>query len=108
MERLIVEGGYALRGEVVPAGNKNSAQPMLAACLLTDEPVTLRNVPNIADVRILLEMLGDMGVEVDSSGLASAHTITLQASKVEKQPSRFLGSRVRGSILFAGPLLTRT
>lgn len=108
MDKLIVEGGQALNGEIVPAGNKNSAQPMLAACLLTDEAITLHNVPNIADVRTLLSMLGDMGVEVDASDLATTHSITLQARKVERQPDRFLGAKVRGSILMAGPLLTRT
>src|SRR5436190_5768822 len=98
MDRLIVEGGYALRGEIAPAGNKNSAQPMLAACLLTDEPVTLRNVPNIEDVRTLLNILEGMGVEVDASGLAeSSHTITLQARNIDTQPDRELGARVRGS-----------
>ena len=108
MDKLIVEGGHVLNGEIVPAGNKNSAQPMLAACLLTDEPVTLHNVPDIADVRTLLNMLRDMGVEVEASDLASKHSITLQARKVERQPDKFLGARVRGSILMAGPLLTRT
>ena len=53
MERLVVEGGHPLHGEIVPAGNKNAAQPMLAACLLTGEPVVLHNVPNIEDVRTL-------------------------------------------------------
>ncbi|MFL5735600.1 MAG: UDP-N-acetylglucosamine 1-carboxyvinyltransferase [Chloroflexia bacterium] len=109
MERLIVEGGYPLRGEIVPAGNKNSAQPMLAACLLTDEPVTLHNMPNIDDVRTLLGILEGMGVEVDASGLAGPeHTVTLQARRVDGHPDRNLGSRVRGSILMAGPLLSRT
>ncbi len=109
MERLIVEGGHALRGEIAPAGNKNSAQPMLAACLLTDEPVTLHNVPNIEDVRILLNMLEGMGVEVDASGLSRPdHTVVLQARNIDTQPDRELGARVRGSILMAGPLLART
>ena len=109
MERLIVEGGYALRGEIVPAGNKNSAQPMLAACLLTDQPVTLHNVPDIEDVRILLNMLRAMGVEVDAASLSAAdHTVTLQAHNIDTQPDRELGARVRGSILMAGPLLART
>ncbi|HEX8228929.1 MAG TPA: UDP-N-acetylglucosamine 1-carboxyvinyltransferase [Chloroflexia bacterium] len=108
MDKLIVEGGHVLNGEIVPAGNKNSAQPMLAACLLTDEPVTLHNVPDIADVRTLLNMLRDMGVEVEASELATRHSITLQARKVDRQPDKFLGARVRGSILMAGPLLTRT
>lgn len=109
MERLIVEGGYPLHGEITPSGNKNSAQPMLAACLLTDELVTLHNVPNIDDVRVLLNMLEGMGVDVDASGLAHGHhTVTLQARRVDAQPDQDLGSRVRGSMLMAGPLLART
>jgi UDP-N-acetylglucosamine 1-carboxyvinyltransferase len=108
MERLIVEGGYPLHGEITPAGNKNSAQPMLAASLLTSEPVTLHNVPDIADVRTLLSMLTGMGVEVDAADLATRRTITLQAREVHEQPNQDLGARVRGSLLFAGPLLART
>lgn len=108
MERFQVEGGYALHGEITPAGNKNSAQPMLAACLLTGEPVTLRNMPNIGDVRTLLKMLRGMGVEVDDSDLPHGHTITLQAREVHEQPDQALGSKVRGSLLFAGPMLART
>ncbi|MDQ6694467.1 MAG: UDP-N-acetylglucosamine 1-carboxyvinyltransferase [Chloroflexota bacterium] len=108
MERLIVEGGSPLSGEITPAGNKNSAQPMLAACLLTDKPVTLHNVPDIADIRVLLQILEGIGVEVEASQLSTTHTITLQAKSVERQPDRELGSRVRGSMLMAGPLLART
>lgn len=108
MERFIVEGGYPLCGEITPAGNKNSAQPMLAACLLTEEPVTLHNVPNIADVRTLLDMLKGMGVEVDDEALTSTHTVTLCARDVHQQPDQNLGALVRGSLLFAGPLLART
>ena len=108
MERFIVEGGRPVSGEITPAGNKNSAQPMLAACILTEEPVTLHNVPNIADVRTLLNMLRGMGVEVDDSGLATTHSVTVRARQVEQQPDQSLGSRVRGSLLFAGPLLART
>ena len=108
MERLIVEGGYPIEGEFTPTGNKNSAQPMLAACLLTEEAVTLRNMPNIDDVHTLLKILEGMGVEVDASDLASEHAVTLRAKKVHNQPDQEYGSRVRGSILMAGPLLART
>ena len=108
MERFVVEGGYPLHGEIMPSGNKNSAQPMLAACLLTDEPVTLRNVPNIEDVRTLLGILERLGVAVDTSALAADHVIHLQAKSVESQPDQDLGARVRGSLLMAGPLLART
>ena len=57
MEKFIIEGGTQLRGTVTPSGNKNAALPMLAACLLTDEPVTLRNVPRIRDVDDMLALL---------------------------------------------------
>jgi len=55
MERFIVEGGRRLEGTIRPGGNKNAALPILAACLLTDEPVTLRNLPDIQDVRVMLQ-----------------------------------------------------
>src|SRR5688572_2771780 len=108
MERLIVEGGVPLSGEITPAGNKNSAQPMLAACLLTEEQVTLHNVPNIADVRVLLQLLRGMGVDVEDGELATSHTVYLQARNLKDQPDPALGALVRGSLLMAGPLLTRT
>jgi UDP-N-acetylglucosamine 1-carboxyvinyltransferase len=108
MERLIVEGGVPLSGEITPAGNKNSAQPMLAACLLTEEQVTLHNVPNIADVRVLLQLLRGMGVDVEDGELATDHTVYLQARNLKDQPDQALGALVRGSLLMAGPLLTRT
>src|SRR5919201_6369887 len=108
MERLIVEGGHPLQGEITPAGNKNSAQPMLAACLLTPEPVTLRNVPNIDDVRTLLDILEGMGVEVDASGLTREdHTVTLRARQVDAQHDRDLGARLRGAMVMAGALPSR-
>jgi UDP-N-acetylglucosamine 1-carboxyvinyltransferase len=81
---------------------------MLAACLLTDEPVTLRNMPNIDDIRVLLQILRDMGVEVDDSELATCHSVTLRANNLARQPDQDLGGRVRGSLLMAGPLLART
>src|SRR5262245_39806577 len=108
MERFIVEGGHPLHGEITPAGNKNAALPILSACLLTTEPVTLHNVPDIGDVRTLLKMLRGMGVEVDDADLSSRHTITLQAHDLHEQPDAKLGATVRGSLLFAAPLLART
>ena len=62
MDQFVIEGGHPLQGEVTPSGNKNAALPLLAACLLTEEPVTLHNVPDIGDVRsmrALMESLGD-------------------------------------------------
>ena len=60
-EALAIEGGRALHGRIRAAGNKNGALPILAACLLTGEPVTLHNVPRIVDVETMLELLNDIG-----------------------------------------------
>ncbi len=64
MTSFIIEGGHPLHGAIRPIGNKNAALPMLAACLLTDAPVTLHNVPMIGDVRTMLALLTGLGVEV--------------------------------------------
>ncbi len=64
MARFVIQGGRALSGRYRPSGNKNAALPMMAASLLTDEPVILHNVPNIADVRVMLDLLAGVGVEV--------------------------------------------
>lgn len=102
---FIIEGGRPLQGEVRVAGNKNAALPMLAACLLTDETVTLNNVPRIGDVSILLELLKHLGVRVLGNGGSS---VTLQADRVDSQRlSPELCQKVRASILLAGPLLGR-
>jgi len=68
MEKFIIEGGYPLHGEVTPSGNKNSALPMLAACLLTDEPVILHNAPEILDVVNMRSLLESLGVSIENIG----------------------------------------
>ena len=68
MEKFLIEGGIPLQGEVTPAGNKNAALPLLAACLLTDEPVILRNVPAIADVLNMRRLLESLGVAIHRPG----------------------------------------
>ena len=65
MEKFIIEGGIPLRGEVTPSGNKNAALPILAACLLTDEPVVLHNIPQIKDVINMRMLLESLGVKVE-------------------------------------------
>ncbi len=62
---FVIEGGVPLNGEIQPSGNKNAALPTLAACLLTDEPVTLRNMPAIRDVEVMAELLAALGVSVE-------------------------------------------
>lgn len=106
METFVIEGGQQLRGTITPAGNKNAALPLLAAALLTDQPLILHNVPNIGDVRVKLEMLGGLGVQHEWLG---ANTLRLHAANVTtSQPEPALARRIRTSILLAGPLLSRT
>ena len=104
-DQFIITGGKPLQGEVQVAGNKNAALPMLAAVLLTDEPVTLHNVPRIGDVGSMLELLKHLGVRVLANG---GSNITLQAKDVEtRKLSPELCQRIRASILLAGPMLGR-
>ncbi len=65
MEKFIIEGGIPLKGEVTPSGNKNSALPILAATLLTGEPVTLHNLPDIRDVRDMRQLVASLGVKIE-------------------------------------------
>ncbi|MCX7839583.1 MAG: UDP-N-acetylglucosamine 1-carboxyvinyltransferase [Anaerolineae bacterium] len=105
MDKFIIEGGTQLRGTVTPSGNKNAALPMIAACLLTDEPVTLRNVPRIRDVEDMLALLANIGVTIHE---VDAHTLVLHARQVRTtELDRDICSRIRASILFAGPMLAR-
>jgi UDP-N-acetylglucosamine 1-carboxyvinyltransferase len=106
MPKYIVEGGVSLRGTIRPAGNKNAALPILAACLLTDEPVTLENVPNIRDVRTLTELLERLGAEVSWVGpnTVRVHAENVHATAIDPE----LAARIRASILLAGPMLART
>ena len=106
MEKFIIEGGIPLHGEVTPSGNKNAALPLLAACLLTDEPVILHNVPKIGDVQAMQVLLESLGVSlIESDG----NTITIQAKQVrpaDLDPD--MCRKIRASILLAGPMTART
>jgi UDP-N-acetylglucosamine 1-carboxyvinyltransferase len=104
-EAFVIEGGRPLNGRIRAAGNKNGALPILAACLLTSEPVLLRNVPRIADVETMLELLNDVGADVDWTG---PNEVQIEAADVSKQElDEELSSRMRASFLLAGPLLAR-
>jgi UDP-N-acetylglucosamine 1-carboxyvinyltransferase len=106
MSRFVIRGGRPITGTHVAPGNKNAALPMLAASLLTDEPVTLDNLPLIADVRTMLELLERMGVDVQLD--EAARRVRLHARRIRStRLDRTLCSRVRSSILFAGPLAAR-
>ncbi len=106
MQRLIVEGGHSLKGTVVPSGNKNSAQPILAACLLTDEQVTLDNVPRIRDVETIISILQKIGVDVSFQKEQNRVTVrakSLDATELDPE----LCELARGSVTLAGPMLAR-
>ena len=105
MEQFLIEGGNPLNGEVTPSGNKNAALPLLAASLLTDEPLTLRNVPRSGDIETQLELLVDLGVDVSQQ---DDHTFTLRAQQVRHAtPNPSLFQRTRGSVTLIGPMLAR-
>jgi len=104
MARFIVEGGTPLRGSITPAGNKNEALPLIAASLLTDEPMTLRNLPKIRDVRGMLEIAIALGASVEE---LDAHTVRITGGIRTTEVPRSLAGEIRTSLLFAGPLLAR-
>jgi UDP-N-acetylglucosamine 1-carboxyvinyltransferase len=104
-ERFIVEGGRRLEGSIRPGGNKNAALPILAACLLTDAPVVLRNVPDIQDVRVMLQILEGLGAAVERLQ-PNVVRITAQGD-IGSNPNTELSKKIRASILLAGPLLAR-
>jgi UDP-N-acetylglucosamine 1-carboxyvinyltransferase len=105
VDTFVIEGGVPLSGTVRPAGNKNAALPMLAACLLTPDPVTIDNMPRIRDVDAMLELLADLGAEVD---WLAPNTVRVWASDVTRtRLDSDLCTRIRASILLAGPLLAR-
>jgi UDP-N-acetylglucosamine 1-carboxyvinyltransferase len=105
VETFVIEGGVPLSGTVRPAGNKNAALPILAACVLTADPVTLENVPRIRDVEAMIELLVDLGAEVEWTGPHRVRVWAADVSKTRLDPE--LCRRIRASILFAGPLLAR-
>ncbi len=106
MPSFLIEGRHPLHGEVTPSGNKNAALPLLTACLLTDEAVTLHNVPSIGDVSTMRLLLESLGVKIE---LLTPNSWKLQAQEVrlaDLDPD--LCRSIRASILLAGPILART
>ena len=109
MASFVIEGGHKLHGEIVPQGAKNEVLQVLCATLLTDEEVTIENIPNILDVNNLIQLLRDMGVKVSKSG---SDTYTFQADNLNLaylESDDFLNrcSKLRGSVMLVGPLVAR-
>jgi UDP-N-acetylglucosamine 1-carboxyvinyltransferase len=105
MASLRIEGGRRLSGQVSVEGNKNSALPLLVACLLTDEECVLENVPRIRDVEVLIELMRGLGATVDGVGTS---TIKVRCPAITtNRPDPALVGKLRGSVLLLGPLLAR-
>ena len=105
MEKFVIEGGQPLSGVITPAGNKNAALPALAATLLTEEEVVLRNIPRIRDVQAMIELLEMLGVTVE---WREDNAVSLCAQDVGRTDVDVaLSTRIRASFLVAGPLLAR-
>lgn len=101
-----VEGGFPIKGEITASGNKNAALPCIAACLLTDEEVILHNIPEIEDTGVMFSILKSLGVSVQNT---EKNTWKIKAENITRndiQPED--SKKIRGSILFAGPLAART
>jgi len=105
MEEFVIEGGIPLRGEVTPSGNKNAALPLLAACLLTEEPVILHNLPQIRDVLAMRKLIESLGAVVEDLGANTWRITTKELIASHLDPD--LCRRIRASILIAGPVLAR-
>jgi len=105
VDAFVIEGGRPLQGRVNAAGNKNAALPLLASCLLANEEVRLENVPRISDVETMMALLRDIGAEAEWTG---GNEVRLNATSANRHElSEDLCSRMRASILLAGPLLAR-
>lgn len=108
-EKFIVEGGHQLRGTVTPQGAKNEALQVICACLLTEETVRLKNVPDIVDVNKLLELIGGLGVTVDR---IDKSTYDICAARIDldymsEKEYQKVAQKIRGSVMLMGPLLAR-
>lgn len=105
MEQFIIEGGVPLKGTVRPAGNKNAALPLLAACLLTDQPITLHNVPRIRDVLTMRKIIEDVGAVITEIDPHTWQIVSKTLTKTDPDPE--LCRIIRASLLLAAPLVAR-
>ena len=105
MQQFVIEGGHPLSGEVTVSGNKNAALKMLPACLLTDQPVILHNMPNIGDVRTLIDIMRHLGVEIEWISTSDLRVHAREVTSTSVDPT--LAGRLRASIVLAAPMLAR-
>jgi UDP-N-acetylglucosamine 1-carboxyvinyltransferase len=108
MDKLLIEGGGRLSGETAISGAKNAALPILCAALLTRDPVTFTNVPQLNDIGTLLKLLAQMGVKITRGSGGDADTVTLDASALDNPVAPYeMVKTMRASILVLGPLVAR-
>jgi UDP-N-acetylglucosamine 1-carboxyvinyltransferase len=105
MEKFVIDGRVALNGEVTPAGNKNAALPLLAACLLTEEPIILRNLPLIKDVNAMRKVIESLGTQIEELDATSWRITARELEPADLDPD--LCRSIRASILVAGPMAAR-
>ena len=105
MEKFVIDGGVPLSGEVTPSGNKNAALPLIAACLLTDEPIVLHNLPPIKDVSVMRRLIESLGARVEELDVTSWRFTARDLEPADLDPD--LCRRIRASILLAGPMSAR-
>ncbi|MBU8913883.1 MAG: UDP-N-acetylglucosamine 1-carboxyvinyltransferase [Spirochaetales bacterium] len=107
MNQYIIDGSFPIRGRVRASGNKNAALPCIAAALLTDETIVLKNIPDIEDVHVMFEVLESLGATVKKEKTRGSYRISATDITSSELPPA-LAKKIRASILFAGPLLART
>ena len=109
MSAFIIEGGHLLKGEIVPQGAKNEALQVICATLLTSEKVRITNIPNILDVNNLIQLLADIGVEIEkhAEGDFSFQANSINLDYLNSEAFLRKCSQLRGSVLLVGPLLAR-
>src|SRR3954468_2245576 len=112
MDRIRIKGGRQLKGEIVVSGSKNACLPLMVAAMLSDKPLTLKNVPRLADITTMIALLRQHGVEINAAPGENGHshgtTLTLQAGKIASTPAPYdIVRKMRASVLVLGPLLAR-
>src|SRR5580692_5241027 len=104
MDKFVIKGGSRLEGEIPTSGSKNSALPALAAALLTSEPVTLRRIPRVRDIRTMQRLLVDIGAKVE----ATTEYVRIESAEIVSPEAPYeLGKTMRASSLVLGPLVAR-
>ena len=107
MEKIVITGGEPLSGNIKIGGSKNAILPIMATCILTDEPIHLTNVPNLQDIQTMTKVLQSIGVQVDISNL-NQNKMTICYEEIDKSVAEYdLVRKMRASVLILGPLLAR-